>query len=705
MSSTLLDLMVKISADDSEFQNKVGGISGAFGKISGFAKAAAGVTTAAVGAAATGIAALTKSAVSGYSDYEQLIGGVQKLYGNMGKDLQTYAADTGQSVDKARSEWQKLEDAQNLVANNAKQAYQTAGMTANEYMETATSFSASLINSLSGDTVKAAQQTDVAMRAISDNVNTFGSNMDDVTNAFKGFSKQNYTMLDNLKLGYGGTKTEMERLIKDANEWGKANGEASNLSIDSFSDVVTAIQQIQEKQNIAGTTAREASTTIEGSINMTKAAWENLVAGLANPDADIAQLIDNLVNSATQAATNLVPVIERALSGIVQLIDNLIPVIAQKLPELATQLLPSLLSAAIKLVAGLVQALPGILQAVVQAVVTVVQSLGTQITEQGGNFLAAAQSLGQNLLTGIQTTLPQLIQQGISALQGFLDGITAALPNVLAKGVEIYTWLVNGIYSSLPQMITTAGQVVLQFVTFILQNLPSILDAGAKMVLAQINGILNNLPAMAAAAGQMIGKFIATVVANFPAIFAKGIEIVVKIAAALIASIPKVVSATVTLIKNIVSGFTSYDWGSIGHNVIQGIANGISNAVGIVADAARSAAKSAFEAAKNFLGIESPSRLMRDEVGKYISFGMAAGIDDYSDSAVQSMTNMAQNVSDAAAVSMQTDSDVSSGSISGASGPVTINVYARENDNLTDLAERISDVLGNSVNRKRAVFA
>lgn len=705
MSATLLDLMVKISADDGEFQKKIGGISGAFSKIGGFAKAAAGVTTAAVGAAATGIGVLTKSAVSGYSEYEQLIGGVQKLYGNMGKDLQTYAKDTGQSVDAARSEWQKLEDAQNLVANNAKQAFKTAGMNANEYMETATSFSASLINSLGGDTVKAAEQTDVAMRAISDNVNTFGSNMEDVTNAFKGFSKQNFTMLDNLKLGYGGTKEEMARLIKDANEWGKANGKASDLSIDSFSDVVTAIEQIQEKQNIAGTTAREAATTVEGSINMTKAAWENLLAGLANPDADISQLIDDLVGSATQTVTNLVPVVERALNGIVQLVDNIIPVIASNLPSLISTLLPTLITAAFNLVTGLVSALPGILRAVVQAVVTSVQSIATQVAGQGGSFLSAAQSLASNLLAGIQTALPQLVQKGISALQGFLDGITAALPGVLAKGVEIYTWLVNGIYSALPQMVATAGQVIVQFVTFVLQNLPSVMDAGAKMLLAEVNGIVNNLPAMAAAQGQVIGKLIATIVANLPAILAKGIEIVVKLAAGLIMAVPKVVSAVVTLIKNIVSGFGSYDWGSIGHNIIQGIANGIRNAVGVIVDAARNAAESAFNAAKSFLGIESPSKLMRDQVGKYISLGMAAGIDDYSDSAVRSMESMAQNVSDAATVSMQTSAGGSTGAMLGSYGPISINVYARENDSLTDLAERVSDVLGSAVNRRRAVFA
>ena len=221
----------------------------------------------AIGAAATAVGVLVKKSVDAYGEYEQLAGGVKKLFG---------------------------EEASAEVMKYANDAYKTAGMSANQYMEQATQFSAALINSL-GDQSAAAKQTDVAMRAISDNYNTFGGDIQNVQNAFQGFAKGQFNMLDNLRLGYGGTRGEMERLIADANEYAKANGMAADLSIDSFSDIVTAIDLVQQKQGIAGTTAAEAASTIQGSLNMTKAAWQNLVAGFANPDADLGQLMDNLV--------------------------------------------------------------------------------------------------------------------------------------------------------------------------------------------------------------------------------------------------------------------------------------------------------------------------------------------------------------------------------------------------------------------------
>ncbi|WP_298578966.1 hypothetical protein [uncultured Olegusella sp.] len=260
------------------FQKTIGG---AFSKIGRVAAVGFGVVMAA--AAAAGAAALKS-----YAEYEQLAGGAEKLFEGASGQIKAYADN----------------------------AYKTAGMSANQYLKQATSFSASLKKSLGGDVVKAAQQSDVAMRSMADNVSIFGSNMDDVQNAYQGFAKQNYTMLDNLKLGYGGTKTEMEKLIADANEWGKANGKASDLSIDSFSDVVTAIEYIQEKQGIAGNAAKEAATTIEGSMGMAKAAWENLLTGLARDDVDLSQLTKNLLDAIGAVANNVVPVIKKIAGAI-----------------------------------------------------------------------------------------------------------------------------------------------------------------------------------------------------------------------------------------------------------------------------------------------------------------------------------------------------------------------------------------------------
>ena len=306
----VLSLRALLTLDSTQYEE---GLSNAESEAKGFGskftsamKTTAKAGAAAIGAAAGAVALLGKSSISAYADTEQLVGGVKKLYGNMGMSVEDYAKSVGKSVSEVNAEWKRNEQAQKLVLDNAKEAFRTTGLSSNEYMEQATSFSAALINSLGGDTVKAAEQTDVAMRAISDNYNTFGGDMQNIQYAFQGFAKQNYTMLDNLKLGYGGTKTEMQRLIDDANTWAEENGKAADLSIDSFSDVVTAIEYIQEKQGIAGTTAREASTTIAGSIGMVKAAWENLVSGLADPEADISTLVTNLVDSVKVAGKNLI---------------------------------------------------------------------------------------------------------------------------------------------------------------------------------------------------------------------------------------------------------------------------------------------------------------------------------------------------------------------------------------------------------------
>lgn len=277
-----------------------------------FAKVVAGIGAAAVGKQ---ILDLGKSAFQAYSDFEQLSGGVAKLYGNAGQSVAQYAATQGKSIAEVTATWQRNNMAQDTVMKNAAQAFKTCGMSANDYMQQATSFSAALINSLGGDTQKAAAMTDVAMRAMSDNINTFGSNAVDVQNAFSGFAKQNYTMLDNLKLGYGGTKEEMQRLISDANEWGKANGEASNLSIDSFADVVQAVQQIQEKQQIAGTTARESASTIEGSMNSAKAAWTNLLTELGKSDGNVKAAVQQLFDSGVQVLKNALPRVGQIVSG------------------------------------------------------------------------------------------------------------------------------------------------------------------------------------------------------------------------------------------------------------------------------------------------------------------------------------------------------------------------------------------------------
>lgn len=336
----LLDLMVKIGVDDqasSKIENLAGKVTDTFGKAASVAAKGVAAGVAAV-TAATG--AITKSSLDAYGAYEQNVGGIQKLFGNMGKSLEEYAELTGNAVDAVADKWGVLERSQNMVLQNAANAYKNAGMSANKYMEQVTGFSAALITSLGNDTVAAANYAEMAMVDMSDNANTFGTDMESIQWAYQGFAKQNYTMLDNLKLGYGGTKEEMQRLISDASKMTdvqKKLGVTVDESSLSFDNIVAAIHVMQESMQIGGTTAREAATTIEGSVNMMKAAWENWLTGLGDSDADMAQLTDNLVKSFETAAENVVPrvaiILGTLLGSVPGIVAEVGPVAAQALQD------------------------------------------------------------------------------------------------------------------------------------------------------------------------------------------------------------------------------------------------------------------------------------------------------------------------------------------------------------------------------------
>ncbi len=428
----LLDLLIKIGVDDKA-SDKIGGIAS---KVTGTLGNAAGLAAkgvAAAGAAVTAAtAAVTKQSLDAYAAYEQNVGGVKKLFGNMGLSLEDYASSMGQSVDQVSAKWQSLENAQNTMLAQAQDAYVKCGMSANQYMEQATSFSAALISSLGGDTEAAAAQAQKAMVAMSDNVNTFGTDMQDVQNAFQGFAKQNYTMLDNLKLGYGGTQAEMKRLISDANEYAASIGEASDLSIDSFSDIITAIDLIQQKQQIAGTTFREAATTIEGSLNMSKAAWENWLTGLGDSDADMSQLTENLVTSVEIAASQVVPRVAEILGTLIGTVPGMVAEIGPTLVSSAGQIGDSAIEAlrasfegndfALGLVNGIDSALDEI--------------------EQRFNGFKSLWSMGDNPVesfTLVAKNALNMLNGDIEALTGnshFADAITGALQTVADFGAK-----------------------------------------------------------------------------------------------------------------------------------------------------------------------------------------------------------------------------------------------------------------------------
>ena len=448
----LFDLVAKITLDSSEYEKGIKGASeGAEGLSSKWAIAGKGLkalgvaSVAAVGASAAAVGALTKQAVQAYANYEQLAGGVKKLYGDAADELMSYA----------------------------EQGYKTSGMSANKYMELATSFSASLINSLGGDQSAAAKQTDVAMRAISDNFNTFGGDITNVQNAFQGFAKGQFNMLDNLRLGYGGTKSEMERLIADANEYAEANGMAADLSIDSFSDIVTAIDLIQQKQGIAGTTAKEAATTIEGSLNMTKAAWENLVTGFADPDADIGQLMDNLVvaivgeNEGEGLLNNITPAIERAMEGIGTLVEKAAPVISEHLPKMIETLLPSLITAVTQLVVGLITSLPTIIAILVEQLPTILETVWNAIDEAGYQLIETGANAIANFAQGMWQKFQSVVGEARAWAGRVVDSIKSGLGSLWSAGADLIQGLWDGIKQKYEALKEWAGDTFSGFIDFV----------------------------------------------------------------------------------------------------------------------------------------------------------------------------------------------------------------------------------------------
>ena len=491
----LFDLVAKITLDSSEYEKGIKGAGEGASALSSkwamFGKVAAGVgvaTAAAVGAAAVGVGKLTKASIEAYANYEQLAGGVKKLYGDASEEVMKFAND----------------------------AYKTSGMSANQYMEQATQFSAALINSL-GDQSAAAKQTDVAMRAISDNYNTFGGDIQNVQNAFQGFAKGQFNMLDNLRLGYGGTRGEMERLIADANEYAEANGMAADLSIDSFSDIVTAIDLIQQKQGIAGTTAAEAAKTIEGSLNMTKAAWENLVAGFADPDADLGQLMDNLVvaivgeNEGEGLLNQIIPAIERAMEGIGTLIEEAAPILAEHLPTLIEEILPSLLNAATQLIAGIVQALPSLISVLVQQMPMIIETLVSALLTLGGQLVSTGATLLSDLTSGIRSGFESLWRNVVSWARRIPESIKNGVGNLRSIGMNMIEGLWGGIKSKFDSVIARVKELASKLPEAVKKVLgissPSkvFAEVGKWIPEGLALGIENNLAPVQSAADAMAG--------------------------------------------------------------------------------------------------------------------------------------------------------------------------------------------------------
>ena len=419
----------QFNGDLDESSSKAEKLSSKIGKGLG---AAAKIGAAAIGAAATAVGALTKKSLEEYAEYEQLVGGVETLF----------------------------KDSADVVMQYANNAYQTAGLSANDYMETVTSFSASLLQSLGGDTEAAAKQANLAVTDMADNANKMGTAMGDIQNAYQGFAKQNYTMLDNLKLGYGGTKEEMQRLIDDANALNAAQGNLTNYSIDSYSDIVSAIHDVQTEMGITGTTAKEASTTIQGSLSAMKSAWTNLLTGIGDDSQDLDKLINNFVESTGTAAENILPRLGEIITGIGSLAERLAPVVAAAIPGLVTTVLPNLVQSGISMVGailqGLVQMLPQIIQYGIDMVITLIES----ISSDPESLVETAITLVVTIVSGLIDAIPKLIAAAADLVTGLLMALISNAPNLLAAGLELVGEIADGIANSLGEIVNAGAKVV-----------------------------------------------------------------------------------------------------------------------------------------------------------------------------------------------------------------------------------------------------
>lgn len=641
----LLDLAVKITCDDqaSGEVDKIG--DGIKNKLGIAAKAG----VAAVAAVGTATVAIGKTALDAYSNYEQLVGGIDTLFKASSGKMQQYAAN----------------------------AYQTAGVSANRYMEISTSFAAALISSLGGNTEAAADMANTAITDMSDNANKMGTSLETVQEAYMSLSRGNYEMLDSLKLGYGGTKSELQRLLADAEKFSAAQGKVRDFSVDSYSDIVEAIHIVQDEMGITGTTAEEAATTIEGSVNMAKAAWDNWLAGLGNEDADMEGLTDQLVQSVVIAGKNIIPRVGQIMTTLGQTVADYAPGVGLYLRNALINVLP--------------EAVQGPMRDAFAGVDKVVGKLESVFNDNLKPAADAADSVFSAISSGVKTfgdsvndlVLPA-IDQLSPAFNDFFGAIQTAQPllefiaNIIGVGLaaaisvaiklfaaitEVVAFVITG-FAQLYEDISGFVTGVVQFFTADLPNainalvqwfaqLPGNIAAFLSMVIANVAAWVANMASNAVSAGSRFISGIAGFLSALPGNIASWLSGVISTVVGWVSQFASnATSAASQFASNLINGLASIPGQvtSIGSNIIQGMVNGVTSAAGRLIDSVKGAVDDAINAAKNLLGIHSPSRVFR-KIGQYTMQGAALGVDDdadvllrSTDSAMRGMISTAQDI-------------------------------------------------------------
>ena len=559
-----------------------------------------------------------KQAVQSYAQYEQLVGGVDTLFGESSKKVQEYASN----------------------------AYKTSGMSANEYMETVTSFSASLIQSLDGDTAQASEVANRAIIDMSDNANKMGTDISMIQNAYQGFAKQNYTMLDNLKLGYGGTKTEMERLIADASKMTDVQKELGITITDgdmSFANIANAISVVQKNMGLMGTTAQEASGTISGSTGSMKSAWQNLVTGIADDNANFEVLVNNLVESIVGKdgeggfITNMLPRIQTALDGIVQMVVSLTDTLLPQIVVIGTNLITNLVGS---------------------------------LNENMPALLASAELILQTLIEGVLTLLPQLTPMVMQILGTLITTIVENLPMIIEAGCQLLVSLVQGISDMMPTLIPTiVSAVVLMFETLI-DNIDLLVDAGIELILGLADGLIYALPDLIDKAPVIITKLVNAIVNNFPKIVTMAGELIGKMASGLIVAIPRLLTAIPEIVAQLIGGFFRLEgeYLQIGSNLVSGIWEGISGSFGWIKEKLSGWIGDVTDFIKRMFGINSPSKLFKEEIGTNLALGVGEGFSE-------TMGDVSNEMAGAIPTSFDTSVNTSTASSYGSNYDYMVNAF------------------------------
>ena len=670
---------------DTEINEK--GFSASIKKIGSIAKGGLAVIGGSVAGVATAFGVMTKNALDSYASLEQNIGGIETLF----------------------------KDSSQKVIDSAKNAYKTAGLSANAYMETVTSFSASLLQSLENDTEKAADYADRAITDMSDNANKMGTSMEMIQYAYQGFAKQNYTMLDNLKLGYGGTKEEMARLVSDASKLTDVQNELG-ITVDenslSFANIVNAISVMQKHMGIAGTTAKEASETISGSIASAKGAFDNFLNGTGSPEA--------LAESFVTAGKNVLKGLGEIVPRLLQTLPEVKKLIQENLADsLSGDNVQKMVETGKNVVMSLINGMLGSIPSIIPVALNLIQFIANAITTNVPILLQKGYELLSNLVDGFVKAIPEALPKILDFIQGIGDKLAEAAPVMIQKGFELLQKLVEGIITAVPILIERVPEIISTFANIINDNFPAILMKGVQLLGQLVMGLIQAIPTLIANIPQIISAIVDTLMAfqwvslgkniiqflgngiqsmigfvktagtnilngikgsiqNLPSTLANiGRTAMTGLGNAISSAIGFIKSAASKIVNAIVSAIAAIPGKmlSIGSNIVQGLWNGISDMTGWIIDKIGGFASSVVSSIKDFFGIHSPSKLMRDEVGKYLAQGIGIGFEK--NIPVKQMTkSMKKAVGDMQATALQVTSTT----------PMTTNVATKAvTNNYTDM--------------------